>query len=188
LRWAQLLYRDDALGRLLEHSMIKPLVAFTALMSCLAAPALAQTEAPPPATAAAQPTAAPLPPVDTMTCEQMQGEMIVAGQQMQAQMDPSFGADAQAMQDTIRQRQHQATAGAAGAAAMCMIPGLGMACAAAQQAQMAQQMSHAGADRAQMDHLMGSVTNSMAGIDIDRMQALNVRFESQHCPMPQAPQ
>lgn len=168
--------------------MVKPFVAFAALMASLVAPALAQDEAAPSANVAVQPAAAPLAPVDAMTCEQMQSEMIVAGQQMQAQMDPNLGADAQAMQDTMRQRQRQAVAGAAGSAAMCMIPGLGMACAAAQNAQMAQQMSHADADRAQMDHLMGSVNNSMAGIDIDRMQALNARFESQHCPMPQAPQ
>lgn len=168
--------------------MYKPLVAFAALMASLVAPALAQGEESASASVAAQATAAPLAPVDAMTCEQMQSEMIVAGQQMQAQMDPNLGADAQAMQDTMRQRQRQATAGAAGSAAMCIVPGLGMACAAAQNAQMAQQMSHADADRSQMDHLRGSVNNSMAGIDIDRMQALNARFESHHCPMPQAPQ
>lgn len=128
---------------------------------------------------------APLPEVDTMNCEQMQSEMMVAGQQMNAQMDPNLATDIQGMQDTARQRQHEAMAGAMGAGAICAIPGMGMACTVAQQAQVQRQMSHVDEDRRQQQHVIDEVQNSMAGIDQDRMMAISNRWESQHCQMPQ---
>lgn len=174
--------------------MHKYIVAF-AWIACCAAPALAQSIEPS-AThvqmetplAGEPPAGVALAPVDSLTCEQMTAEMMLAGQQMNAQLDPNFATDVQAMQDQGAARMREAQAGALGAGLVCAIPGLGMACMAAQQAQVASQMAHADEDRARMDHITGTVNNAMAGIDTNRMQALNTRFERQHCPMPQAPQ
>ncbi len=152
--------------------MLKHAVAATAFVACFIAPADAQD-------------AAPLPPVDTLTCEQMQGEMMLAGQQMNAQMDPNLATDIQAMQDTARERQRSAVAGQVGAGLMCAVPVLGMACMAAQQAQVNEQMSHAAEDQARTDQVIQSMNNSMAGIDQERMMAISNRFESQHCQTPQ---
>jgi hypothetical protein len=170
--------------------MLKPLSALAVLVALGAATARAEPQMAPPVAAQAQEQAAPppLPAVDTLTCDQMQAEMMSAGQQMHAQMDPNFATDVQTMRDTMTERQRQATAGAVGTGLMCAVPGLGMVCAAAQQAQMSQQMAHAQEDQARMNHITGSIQNSMAGIDQERMTAISNRWESQHCQMPQAPQ
>lgn len=122
-----------------------------------------------------------------MTCEQMQTEMIAAGQLMQQQMDPNFAANVQEMQDEQQSRMRQAQTSAVGAGIVCAIPGLGMACTAAMNAQVANQMAHAQEDRARRDSLIGSVQNSMAGIDMERATAINQRWESQRCEMPAPP-
>ena len=163
--------------------MLKPLFALAALVTLGAASAMAE----PPLAAQAQ-AAAPLPAVDTLTCDQMMAEVTTAGQQMQAQMDPNMGAEIQTMRDTAAARQRQAMTGAVGAGLMCAVPGLGIACMAAQQAQMSQQMAHAQEDQAHMDHVTGSMHHAIPGIDHDRMMSIHDRSQSQHCQMPQAPQ
>lgn len=145
---------------------------------CLAAVAYAQIEAP----MGAQ---APLPAVSSLNCEQMQAEMMVAGQQMNQHMDPNLGGDIQAMQADAQQRMQAAQMGMMGAGLMCAVPGLGMACTAAMNAQAAAQMAHADEDRARQDAVIASMQNSIAGIDQDRMTAISNRWESEHCEMSQ---
>jgi hypothetical protein len=128
-----------------------------------------------------------LPPVEGLSCDQMMAEMSVAGQQMNSQMDPNFAANVQEMQDESQRRMRGAQAGMMGAGIVCAVPGLNLACGAAMNAQVASQMAHADEDQARMDTIIGSVNDSMQGIDVQRMQAINARFESQHCPMPEAP-
>ncbi len=63
----------------------------------------------------------------------MQAELIVTGQQMNAQMDPEFAREAQAMNEEIQQAQARAGANMAagiGAGLACSIPGVAMACMA----------------------------------------------------------
>ncbi len=124
-------------------------------------------------------------PVDTLSCDQMVAEMSVAGQQMGAQMDPNLSANIQEMQDESQSRMREAQAAILGAGLVCAVPGLGMACVAVQQAQIAQQMSHRDEDQQRMDTIIGSMNDATAGMDMQRMQALSERFESENCPTPQ---
>lgn len=164
---------------------MKSILLAVALLCC-AAPAAAQTldPIPPGATLEVVPPA----PVETLTCEQMQAEMIVAGQLMQSQMDPNFAANVQEMQDESQRRMSAARAGMVGTGVVCAIPGLGMACTAAANAMAASQMAHADEDRARRDRLIGGIQSSMVGIDMDRATAINARWQSQGCQMPPPPQ
>lgn len=129
-----------------------------------------------------------LPPVDSLNCEQMQAELMVAGQQMNAQLDPEFAVEAQRMQNES-QEAHNGVAGAVatgvGMGMACSIPGVGMACMAAQQAQAANAGRQAEQNRARMSAQNDRLQASMAGIDQQRMMAISDRFEQQHCQTPQ---
>lgn len=160
--------------------MLKPMIASSAFALCLAATALAQTH-PTPAPAAAAQQSAGLPPVDSMNCQQMAAEMTSAGQTMNNQLDPQFGVEANAMMQEAQQKQREAAQQAAGMSAMCMIPGMAMACAAQQQQQAAQAQADVPRQQARMQAQMDRLNNSMAGLDQARLQAMSSRFEAMHC-------
>jgi hypothetical protein len=151
------------------------LIAFAAVCSaCLAAPADAQTDP------------AALPPVETMTCEQMNAEMIVAGMQMNAQLDhEGFATEQAEMQADMERRQNQAMAGMGATTAVCAIPGMGYACVAAQQTQARRAQSGMAESQARTDRQVGRITDSMAGLDEDRLMAINDRHQQMQCPTPQ---
>jgi hypothetical protein len=151
--------------------MLKHLFAAVAFTACLAAPADAQNGAP--------------PLVETMTCDQMTAEMMVAGQRMNAQMDPEFAAEAQAMQQEAQNAQRPTMVAGIGAGLACSIPGVGMACMAAQQAQMADAQAQAQANRQRMDAQIGRVNDSMEGLDQNRLMAISDRYEAMNCQAPQ---
>jgi len=159
--------------------MLKPLSTFAALAVLATAAAFAEPQVTPPVAAQAQ-AVAPPPPVDTMTCDQMQAEMTTAGQQMNSQLDPQFGVEAQAMANEAQQKQRQAQQQAMNPA--CLIPIIGMACAAQQQQQGQQD---AAANQQRMQAQMNRIDASMAGLDQQRLQAMSTRFEQQHCQTPQ---
>jgi hypothetical protein len=169
--------------------MLKYLLATTAFAICFVCAARAQDPqivAPPAASADVQ--AVPLPAVEEMTCDQMTAEMIVAGQRMNSQMDPEFAREAMAMQQEAQQRQGSIAGSVAGGIGMgiaCSIPGVGMACMAAQQAQMANAQRDAERNQQRMDAQMDRLNTSMEGIDQDRMMALSSRYEQMHCQAPQ---
>jgi len=104
---------------------------------------------------------APLPAVETMTCDQMLAEMTTAGQQMNAQLDPEFARQAQ--QDA-QQLQGGGNSGA---------PDSRQAAADAER------------NRANRAAQVGRVQDAMVGLDQNRLMALMERFESERCPTPQ---
>jgi hypothetical protein len=161
--------------------MLKPLSAFAALAIFTTAVALADTH--PTAPPAAQAQQQTLPPVDTMTCDQMMAEMTTAGQQMHGQLDPQFGVEANAMAQEAQQKQREAQQQAMNPA--CFIPFVGMVCAAQQQQQQQQAQADAPRQQARMQAQMDRLNNSMAGIDQQRMMAMSNRFQAQHCQTPQ---
>jgi hypothetical protein len=120
-----------------------------------------------------------------MDCGQMLAELTVAGQRMNAQMDPEFANEAQAMHDEAQQSQNSALTQGVGASIACSIPGVGMACMAAQQAQAAraQQLQQQHMER--MDAQIDRLNASMEGIDQQRMMALSQRYEQLGCQTPQ---
>jgi hypothetical protein len=151
--------------------MLKPLLAATtALLVCLTAGAVAQEV---------------LPPVESMNCEQMQAELIVAGQRMNSQLDPEFGTEAQAMMDEAQQGQRQNMAAGIGTGIVCSIPGVGTACMAAAQAQAQQAQQDQAQHQARMDAQMDRLDASMEGLDQERLMALSERYEQQGCQTPQ---
>jgi hypothetical protein len=122
------------------------------------------------------------PPVESMSCDEMRAELIVAGQKMSQQLDPEFAKEAQAMADQAR----GANAAGAGASAMgmtaaCSIPGLGMLCMAAQQAQMASQGGQVEQNIERMQAQMERLNKAMEGLDVERLTALSQRFEEKRC-------
>ncbi len=157
--------------------MLKSLLASTVTVIALTAAAAGQeTEAPTP------------PPVESMSCEEMQAEMMLAGQRISAQMDPEFAREAETMQreqqDAYARARGQMAAGV-GAAVACSIPGVGMACMAAQQAQAAESQRQVDANMARMQAQADRVNQSMAGLDQQRMLQLTQRFQDQNCQTPQ---
>jgi hypothetical protein len=137
-------------------------------------------------TAAAVAADAALPAVETMTCDQMMAEMIVAGQKMNAQMDPEFAKEAQAMMD---EAQAGPSAGAmvsgVGQAVACSLPGIGLFCALSSQMPG---MGAAGATEenlARMEAQMERFQRATEGIDMVRLEAMSQRFEAQKCQVPQ---
>jgi hypothetical protein len=154
--------------------MLKPLIASSAFVLCFAAPALAQD--------------ATLPPVESMDCAAMQAELLVAGQQMNAQMDPEFAVEAQRMQEESQNARSQVAGNIAAGIGMglaCSIPGVSLACMAGQQAQMANAQRDAAENQARMDAQMGRLDAAMAGLDQERLMALSQRYEEQRCETPQ---
>ncbi len=129
---------------------------------------------------------AALPAVETMNCDQMMGEMIVAGQKMNSQMDPEFAREAQAMADEM---QGASSAGSVvsgvGQAIACSLPGVGLICGITASVQS---MAGAGATSDHMERMQAQMERfqkAMEGIDMERMEALSTRFEAQKCPVPQ---
>ncbi len=159
--------------------MLKPLSAFAALALFSAAAAFADTHSPTPAPSA-QTHEQALPPVDTMTCDQMTAEMGAAGQQMQAHLDPQFGVEAHAMQQEAQQKEREAVSQAA-PNPVCFIPFMAMACAAQQQHQAQQSQQEAAANQARTQAQMNRLNNSMAGLDQARLQAINNRYQQMNC-------
>lgn len=150
--------------------MLKALAATAAFVLFIAVPADAQDDAP--------------PPVESMDCAQMQAELTVMGQQMNAQLDPEFGTEAQAMMDEAQAGQRSVAGSMAtgiGMGIACSIPGVGMACLAAQQAQAANAQREAADHQQRMDAQMDRLNASMEGIDQERMMAISDRYEQQNC-------
>jgi len=150
--------------------MLKYLAATAFFAACFAMPADAQDGT--------------LPPVESMDCAQMQAELTVAGQQMNAQLDPEFGTEAQAMMDEAQAGRGNVAGQMAtgiGMGIACSIPGVSMACMAAQQAQMANAQRDAAEHQQRMDAQMDRLDASMAGIDQQRMMAVSDRYEQQNC-------
>lgn len=131
-------------------------------------------------------SAAEAPPVETMNCDQMTAELVVAGQKMNSQMDPEFAREAQAMM--AEAQAGPSTGAVVGGMAMgvaCSIPGVGMFCMAAQQAQAMTQGAQAEKNIERMMAQMQRLEKAMEGIDVARMEALSKRFEEQKCQVPQ---
>lgn len=151
---------------------MKALFATAAFTVCFAAGAIAQEV---------------LPAVDTMTCEQMQAELMVAGQQMSAQLDPEFASEAQAMHDEAQQatQTRPNIAAGIGTGLACSLPGVGMACMAGQVAQAQQAQQDAAANHARMAAQTERLQQSMAGLDQNRLMQVSDRFEQQGCQVPQ---
>ncbi|MBC7768956.1 MAG: hypothetical protein H7124_09225 [Phycisphaerales bacterium] len=147
--------------------MLKHMVLSAAVVALVTSGAVAQT--------------GPAPPVGTMNCAQMQAEMTVAGQRMSAQLDPEFATEAQAMHDEAQAAQRPSVATGIGASIACSIPGVGLGCMAAQQAQVAQAQRDAAQNQARMQAQMNRLDQSMEGIDQDRMMAMSQRYEAMNC-------
>ena len=128
--------------------------------------------------------AVPPPAVETLNCEQMQAEMMTAGQLMNQQMDPNLGADIAAMQDAGQSQMREARTAALGSGLLCAVPGLGMACTVAMNAQVVRQSAHAEENRERMDAVTTSMQDSTVGIDLERMTAVSERWESERCEAP----
>jgi hypothetical protein len=155
--------------------MLKHALAAAAFAACFATPADAQDDA-------------PLPPVESMNCEQMQAELTVAGQRMNAQMDPEFANEAQAMMDEAQGANRSAAGSMATGVGMgiaCSVPGVAYACMAAQQAQAANAQREAAEHQARMNAQIDRLNDSMEGIDQQRMMAISDRYEQMQCQTPQ---
>ncbi|MBL8547352.1 MAG: hypothetical protein JNL81_12875 [Hyphomonadaceae bacterium] len=140
------------------------LTALAVCLSLAATPAWAQTEQEQLQQRLEEMRNAPsdpgLPAVETLNCDQMLAEMMTAGQRMNSQMDPSMGADAQALNDQMQNGGRGANRRRPTAA-------------------------DAEANRERMATMGNQVADSMQGIDVNRMMALSERFQSERCPTPQ---
>jgi hypothetical protein len=107
----------------------------------------------------AQMNAAPntaLPPVASLTCEQMMAELGMAGARMNSQLDPSFAANAATLQkEATTPRAAPATA---------------------------EEMAR---NHARVNQIGGQLASSMQGIDVQRMMALSTQFSAKNCQTPQ---
>jgi hypothetical protein len=155
--------------------MLKYLVAAAAFTAMCATPADAQTDP------------ASLPPVETMTCEQMQAEMMVAGQQMNAQLDPEFAVEAQRMQDeaTSASNARPSIVGSIGTGIACSLPGVAYACMANQAAQAQNAQAQVAENHARVNAQNDRLNASMAGLDQQRLMAMSDRFTEMQCETPQ---
>lgn len=150
--------------------MLKYVVAAVAFTTICATPADAQT----------------LPPVETMTCDQMNAEMITAGMQMNSQLDTEgLIAENDAMQEEAERRRREQTSMSLGTGIACSIPGLGAACTAASMAQASRAAEGVDEQHARMDRQIGRVNDFMAGLDQNRLMAMYQRHEQMQCPTPQ---
>jgi hypothetical protein len=125
-----------------------------------------------------------LPAVETMTCDQMLAEMTVAGQQMNARLDPEFAREAQAMADQAG-LSTGAVVGGVGQAIMCSLPGIGLFCAITSQAPSMGQAGATEENIARMTAQMERLQRAMEGLDMVRLQTMSERFEAQKCQVPQ---
>jgi hypothetical protein len=126
---------------------------------------------------------AALPAVETMTCDQMIAEMIVAGQRMNSQLDPEFAREAQAMADQMKSAGSAGSMmGGMGSAIACSLPGVGLICGVgAMMSTSAPSGEHMERMQAQMERLQ----KAMEGLDMARLEAMSTRFEAQKCQVPQ---
>ena len=160
--------------------MLKHLATVSVIaLCCSAAAAFADTNNHVAASAPAANTAqANLPPVDNMTCDQMQAEMTTDGQVMSHQLDPQLGVDARAQYNEAMQKEREINQQAPANALACMIPFM---CAAAQHQQQQQAQADAAQNQARAQTQMNRLNASMNGLDQARMQAINNRWQAQHC-------
>jgi hypothetical protein len=169
--------------------MLKRFLAAAAFAACLASPAGAQQADLPPAAAAQVQTTAPLLPVESMNCDQMTAEMMVAGQTMNAQLDhEGLEADSQTIQDEMARSRSQMAGSmgmGVGMGLACSIPGVGMACGAMMAGQMQQAQQGAAEHQELMNRQAGRIEDSMAGLDQERLMSLSDRYEAMHCQAPQ---
>jgi hypothetical protein len=114
-------------------------------------------------TAARAQGAAPLPAVETMTCDQMIAEMSVAGAQMNAQLDPQFAVEAQAMNEQMQNARNGNSS----------------------RPDPRTTAAQAEANRNRHAAQAGRINDAMAGLDQQRLMAMAERFESERCPTPQ---
>jgi hypothetical protein len=133
---------------------------------------------------AAAETGLDLAPVDTLTCEQMQAEMTIAGQAMSQNMDPNMAANIERMRDDAGNNMAETGAGIVGTGLLCSVPGLGVACMAATSALAARQEKQAAEAHKQTDAVVGSMNQATAGLDIERLMAVAGRWESEGCTAP----
>ena len=147
-------------------------VMAAALLVCLAGPAAADKPLAP-------------APVETMTCEQMQAEMTIAGQAMGQNMDPNMAANIEQMQGDAESNMAEAGVGMLGAGAICAVPGLGVACTAAMSALAARQEAQAEVSREKTDAVVESMNQATASLDIARLTAVASRWESEGCKAPE---
>jgi hypothetical protein len=153
--------------------MMKSLLASSLLAIAVAGPARGEDAAP--------------PPVESMTCAQMQAELMLAGQRMNSQLDPEFAAEARRMEEERRSAYADAqarTAAGVGMGLACSAPGAGMACQAAQAAEAADAARAAQENQARMNAQHERLQDSMAGLDQARLMALSQRFEAERCATP----
>lgn len=165
--------------------MLKPLFAASVLAFVCTAAVAQETQAPAIPPQAADMQTVPPPAVETMTCEQMNAEMMEAGRRMSAQMDPEFSTEAQAMYEEAQRSRNSAVAQGVGTSIACSIPGVGMACMAAQQAQAARAQQEQQEHMARMDAQMQRLQSSMQGIDQQRMMQITNRHQQMGCQTPQ---
>ena len=97
-----------------------------------------------------------LPPVSSLSCEQMLVELGTAGAKMSGQLDPSFATNALALQQQMQSG----------------VP------APATQAEAAK-------NHARINQMGAQVAGSMQGIDVQRMMALSTQFSQKNCQTPQ---
>jgi hypothetical protein len=126
-----------------------------------------------------------LPAVETMTCDQMLAEMTVAGQQMNARLDPEFAREAQAMADQAQGPSTGAVVGGVGQAIACSLPGIGLFCAITSQASSMGQAGATEENIARMTAQMERLQTAMEGLDMVRLQTMAERFEAEKCEVPQ---
>ncbi len=128
-------------------------------------------------------------PVDSMSCEQLYAEVMVAGQRMSGQLDPRLGAMAQ---ERMRQANDPAAyAKASGAlaaeSAACSNPLTMASCRAMQQSRAAEAQAQVADNQAKMAQMQAMMQAATSGIDMQRMQASQTRIEALKCPQPQPP-
>ena len=138
-------------------------------------------------TSAASAQVAPLP-VEQMTCDQLYAEMAQAGMRMAGQMDPSFAANAQALynraNDPAARAQAFADQSAVTAACGIQMPVANPFCTAMQQQQDVRAAAQTQQNLADINRLGAQVQQSMAGIDLARMDAIERRTQALKCPQP----
>ena len=139
--------------------------------------------------AASWPAGAQPLPVEQMSCEALWAETIEAGMRMRSQMDPNFLNDAQKMGEKAADPSLRAKAASDQAAvtAACLTAVTLPACAAMQQRYSAGVAAQAEQNRSDHAAMKGRLEQSMAGIDLGRMQAVQARIDRLKCPQPAGP-
>ena len=158
--------------------MLKHLAAASMIALCCSVAAFADTNTHVAANAPAARTAqADLPPVDGMTCDQMQAEMTADGQVMSHQLDPQFGADAQAQYNEAIQKQREINQQAPRQCAGLHDP---VFCARPHNISSNSRRKRTWPRTKRAQTQMNRLNGSMTGLDLARMQAMNNRWQAQH--------